>query len=610
MEDEVLYKPKELFDTRLKKQYHEAALEYFEELTATSKVDPQVNKVHVDEYKKAKAAADEMAQKTASARAGKTAAMVFMIICFVVGAILIAASFANGFNWITLVIGIVLIGGGVGLIFLMRSQAKKAAKLAEELKKLRAEEEIKLRQCYADMAPLNALYDWNIPLKVMEKATPIIDLDPYFRPEKLAYLMEKFDFPEETDPNISTVGVISGQIEGNPFVLERVIEHDFRPKTYEGTLVITWTTYSTDSKGRRVAHHHSETLHAYAEHDAPYYIHDTRLVYGNEAAPRLHFTRQPTNAHRMNEKERKKAVDAGAKKLSKLAEKTITAEHSFSPMTNEEFDVFFNALDRDNEVEFRLLFTPLAQANMLDLLEDPAPYGDDFIMVKDGKLTSVATLHSQTFDYSGNPELFLHYDHAEAKSIFLDYCDGFIQSLFFDLAPILSIPLYQMHKSTEYIYNQQYRANVTSYEQEVMANAMAPEIFYPKGADHSLPLILKATKSSKMGKGDGVNIHSMSYKTTPRTDYVSVLGGDGRYHNVPVHWIQYDRVEANNQIGITYADSATRSSYNSALAAGRFKDLLSGNNASSHFERGLLAVYLGKAFDAQADGQIESIFRN
>lgn len=609
MAEEVLYKPKDLFDTRLKKQYHDAAVEYFDSLTTSTNTDPDINKTHVEEYKKAKAAADEAAKKASSAHAGHVAALVFMIICFVGGAVSLIISFAGGFKWLALVIGLVLIAGGVGLIFAMRSAKAKAASLDKELKALREEEARRLRICWDDMAALNAAYDWNIPLVVMEKATPIIDLDPYFRPEKLAYLMEKFDFPEETDPNISTVGVISGQIQGNPFILERVIEHAYGPKTYEGTLTITWTTYTTDSKGNRVSHTHTQTLHATVEHDAPSYVHDTRLIYGNEAAPHLHFSRRPTNAHKLDEKGRKKAIEAGAKRLAKLAEKSITSEHAFTPMGNDEFDVFFDAIDRDNEVEFRLLFTPLAQKNMIELLEEPTPYGDDFIMVKDGKLTSVATLHSQSFNYSGDPEMFLHYDHAAAKTIFVNYCDQFIQNLFFDLAPILSIPLYQMHKSTEYIYGQTYRANVTSFEQEVMANKMKPELFYPKNCDQSLPLLLKATKSSKAGRGDTVTIHSMSYKTTPMTDYVSVLGGDGRYHSVPVHWTKYDRLEANNEIGVTYCENATRKSYNEAFGAGKLNKLLSRDDACAHFERGLLAVFMGKAFDSTADAEIESIFK-
>ena len=209
MEEEVLFKPKELFDKRLKKQYHDAAVEYFDELTKRTGTDPQANKKHVDDYIAAKAAADEMAKRSSSAHSRKVVAIVFMIICFVAGAISLVVAFVGGSKWVALLIGLLLIGGGVGLIFAMRKAKKTAAKLDEELKKLRAEEEKRLKICWDDMHAMNAAYDWNIPLVVMEKATPIIDLDPYFRPEKLAYLMDKFDFPEETDPNVSTVAAIS-----------------------------------------------------------------------------------------------------------------------------------------------------------------------------------------------------------------------------------------------------------------------------------------------------------------------------------------------------------------------------------------------------------------
>ena len=607
MADEILYKPKDLFDTRLQKQYHDAAIEIFDQYADQAHVDVGANKIHVKQYNEAEERVKQFTKKTSSSRGKKIAALIFMILCFVVGIILFIASFMNGFNWIPLVIGIVLILGGVGLIFAFISARKKLKELEKELEKYRAEAARKLQICYDDMAGLNASFDWNMPLVVMEKATPIIDLDPFFKPEKLAYLMDKFGFPEETDPNISTLGVISGQIQGNPFILERVINHDFRPKRYEGTLTISWTTYTTDSKGNRVSHHHTQTLRAEVYHDAPFYTYDTRLIYGNEAAPHLHFARTPTGAHKMDEKKRDKYVRSKAKDLQKLAEKSLTKGngHAFTPMGNDAFDVFFNALDRDNEVEFRMLFTPLAQANMLELLSEPYPFGDDFVMVKDEKLTSVASEHSQTFDYSANPIAFSNYDYEASKANFVAYCDRFITNLFFDLAPILSIPLYQMHKSNEFIYEETYKANVTSYEQEVLANSMEQEIFYPKDCDRSLPLLLKATRSKKAGQGDCVLIHSMSYKTTPRVDYVSVMGGDGRMHQVPVHWIQYDEVSTVVPIGVTYAPT-TRMGYNSIKQ--QLASACKGQISAAHFERGLLGLYLGRDYLDSDDQEIASIF--
>ena len=91
-----------------------------------------------------------------------------------------------------------------------------------------------MKLCYDDMAPLNCRYGWNIPLEVMEKTTPIIDLDPEFSPERLCYLMERFGMKEETDPDTSVLGVTSGHIQGNPFILERVLHHRLGEKTYHG----------------------------------------------------------------------------------------------------------------------------------------------------------------------------------------------------------------------------------------------------------------------------------------------------------------------------------------------------------------------------------------
>ena len=56
---------------------------------------------------------------------------------------------------------------------------------------------------------------------------------------------------------------------------------------------------------------------------------------------------------------------------------------NFTAMTNDKFDVLFGATDRTNETEFRLLFTPLAQNSMINLIENAKPYGDDFYFVKE-----------------------------------------------------------------------------------------------------------------------------------------------------------------------------------------------------------------------------------
>ena len=66
---------------------------------------------------------------------------------------------------------------------------------------------------------------------------------------------------------------------------------------------------------------------------------------------------------------------------------------------NDEFEVLFGGTNRNNELEYRLLFTPLAQKNLLSIIKNPIPYGDDFSFIKDKMINVIRSNHSQTFDY-------------------------------------------------------------------------------------------------------------------------------------------------------------------------------------------------------------------
>ena len=56
-------------------------------------------------------------------------------------------------------------------------------------------------------------------------------------------------------------------------------------------------------------------------------------------------------------------------------------------------------------------------------------------------------------------------------------------------------------------------------------------------------------KSSFVGSKNGVDetcITAYSYDILRRVDIVSVLGGDGHFHNVPVEWDDYIPLKASN----------------------------------------------------------------
>ncbi len=590
---DILYKPKDLYEKQLKGQYHKAAEDYFDKLAEEAGTDKQANAKHVAEYKDLLAKQKVAEEKLNSSKGLKAFFIVLIVLCFLgaLGTVIVGVLNISSMWWMFFITA-TLLGVGIYLIVHISKSLNKVIKQREEvLSAAKAATEAKLKECYADMASLNASFDWSLPGKIMEGVTGIIDLDPYFSEGRLNYLVNKFGFGGEGEENESILGILSGNIQGNPFILKKTLKEDYHDKTYTGTLTITWTTYTTDSKGNTVSHHHSQTLTATSVHKAPFYSKETVLVYGNEAAPHLKFTRAPSSINSLDEKEREKTVRSKMKEINKLADKAITSGTNFTPIGNDEFDAFFGGLDRNNEVEFRLLFTPLAQTNMMSLLSDPKPYGDDFYMVKDGMVNYICSKHSQSFDYSAGPSTYVSYDYTVSRNAFVTYCDEFIKHLFFDLAPLLSIPLYQMHKPKEYIYEDDIAYNYSYYEHEAMANSMDQSLFMPDKCDPSLPVMIKSVSARKNGKLDCVKVHTYSYKTTPKTDYVSVHGGDGRWHDVPVHWIQYDRIDGDNSFDIAYT-GASRKDFNAKLKENnKLSDLVNSSRAA-FFGRGMFSFML------------------
>jgi len=248
----------------------------------------------------------------------------------------------------------------------------------------------------------------------------------------------------------------------------------------------------------------------------------------------------------------------------------------------------FKALDRDHEVQFRLLFTPLAQKNTCDLIKTKLPFGDDFTFVKSKMLNHVYSKHSQGFDFEGNPEKFIHFDYSLAKKNFIEYMDAYFLNFFFDFAPLLNIPLYQQYPTDEFIFKHQYRGNVSNYEAESLANRYDDSYFMPK--ECVTDIILKTEFVTKQGKSDRVNVHAYGYKTIEHTTYVPKCGKDGHTYQVPVVWLEYIPVSSVNQMNVQNHD-ISRKDYLTKVALGGYKNFLDRNTYNNAIicERGLFS---------------------
>ena len=603
MAEEMIYRPREMYEKQLKKQYHEEAIRYFNELVEKAKVDEQANAMHVKEYNKKVEIRKEKEKALNKVKAGKG----WAIVGIVLGGVLAVTFLVLCITGVVPPWGWALVAGGlavVGLmIFLLATRIKNAMQRAKEaLAKAQAEEQAALKVCYDDLAVLNSLYDWNMPHRIMTKVTPILQLDEHYTAKRDAELHDIYGL---VDDECTTLQVLSGSIMQNPFILERVYEREIKDKEYVGTLTITWTTTYRDSKGNSHTQTHTQTLRASAFHPAPFFYKSTRLIYGNEAAPDLSFTRRPNPNSALEGKALDNYVKKRAKELAKKEKRDLTDNNertNFKTMGNEVFDALFDATDRNHEVQFRLLFTALAQTNMVDLLTTKEPYGDDFVFYKDKKINSISSGHSQGFNYVADPSFFIGYDCAACRNFFVDYCDKFLRGLYFDLAPLISIPLYQMHRPAHSFLDENAATWLPRREHEVLANSMDPKAFLPKDADPSLPVYLTEVSSKKNGSVDSTVIHSSSFHTTPMTDYIPVRGGDGRVHSVPVHWIKYDEVHDDFNIG-TVPVGGTQNDYRQIGA-----EILNRYGASFRYQRGLLGFFTGKDEPRMERGDFEKYF--
>lgn len=410
------------------------------------------------------------------------------------------------------------------------------------LKQLQQSCEAKRAEAWGQMAPLNSLFDWDMVPKLVQKTVPRIAFDPYFSNGRMEELCNSFGWTGDLGDEHSIEFSHSGILNGNPFILARTLTHWMGRKTYHGSLQIRWTEQVRGSDGKWRTETRYETLHASVEHPFPEYGNQTFIVYGNEAAPDLSFSRSPSKLSKLEDgffdKMRK---NRAIKKLEKKS-RDIGEGKTFSVMSNREFDALFDATDRNHEVQFRLLFTPLAQQEMLKLLKDnQVGYGDDFSFDKRYMINIVEPAHMRHTDIGGEPEKFYAYELAQARTFFNGYHNDFFRSLYFGIAPLLAIPLYQQHRTHSDIYKDTNSSKSCFWEHEAIANYHGEAEF--KHPDCVTRNILKTASKIEPDGSQRVRVTAHGYSSVERVAYVAVRGGDGRSHQVPIHWSEYFDVQ-------------------------------------------------------------------
>ena len=573
MQANDLLEPELLYKRELKDKHHQSVVDLFDELTKKSGVNVEANQELCSRIYAKQRESQRLRQKLEKT-GGLRGLFIFLI---VLGAILSIVSIPL-FMYQLILAGILFLLFGIGtvvggILLLVKVYKPKARAIEIELDKVNKEVEKMISEAYAQMQPLVCLFDEEMPAQLFHKTAPLVEMDRIFDTKKLEFLIEKYGYKDKDKENVSKIGIQSGSILGNPFAFFKELEMNMLPHVYEGTLVISWTTTVPTKDGFRTVHH-TQTLRATVTKPKPNYSLDTYLMYANEAAPNLTFSRRPSNINTMDDKEIEKYVRKHEKDLYKLAEKEMGKGGTYTPVGNSEFELFFGGLNRNNEVEYRLLFTPLAQKSMLSLLKSKEGYGDDFNLVKSHMINLLNSIHSTGDAIFVDVTRFYDFDYEKIKEKFIDYNDYYFKAIFFDLAPLLCIPLYQQHKAHEYIYKGTIKSNFTSYEHEVMVNRH--DISSLVDPESDTQAILKTNVISNKDGIDTLQVVAHSFKSVKHVEIVPKLGGDGRMHGVPVTWYEYIPLEKESTIAMT------------SIGGDRVKFNKIGNN-SMIFNRGLVS---------------------
>jgi len=469
---------------------------------------------------------------------------VFLILTFVFFSLPIMSAFQTALCALSLILSI------VGIVLLCKKINKKIRNTQNVLTTQIGEANAVLAVAEGQMKGFNDSFSDETALRLAEQTLPFLAFDTYFQNTRLAEL-KTYQYPGFLGNSESTLGTLSGEMYARPFLYERRLTHVMGVKTYSGSLQISWQVRERDSNGNYRTVTKSETLTATLQKPFPEYSANTALYYGHEALDDLTFSRKYAHVEKKSERALEKTVRRGEKKLEDLEEKALKTGDDFTQLLNTEFEVLFNATNRNEDLLFRQMFTVKAQDSMVKLLLSKEGYGDDFIFEKRGKLNVIKSEHSQSGSLGVPAMRYRSHSLQKAEENFIALNEEFLKKVYFDFAPLLLIPVYQQPLIKNQVYS---GGELTAYNHEEIANILAQSLEPQDAATHS---IFKTTLTERTEDSETFSVVAYAYSAHERRTYVTRMGGDGHSHNVPVDWVEYIPTERRSNVRIVRKAAAS-----------------------------------------------------
>ncbi len=544
-------------------EYQEKSNELFEQLVKESGVDAEANRRAMEELR-------NCSRHMISLRAklhGKKTRLFFARVLNLIGLIISFFSirmFYRELKWaVTRSTGFILgnIFGTlkdhlVALIFtaliiflivhckkdLFETRPQEIDELRKEMDNIDGYRQEQLDKWKNELRKLTNLFDAEIPNRLIREVIPTIALDDHFEVKRYLDLTLNYGMENRMCNDNTSLNLISGSILGNSFLVYKTLRNEVYDETYRGERTITYYETYYDSDGHERERSISQTLRASIVRPKQKFYDYCCLVYGNDAADRLEFRRDSSGVHQMSDWQLSRFMKKQNKEIRRKSEEAIRSGGSFTELPNEEFETLFNALNRNDEVGYRVMFTPIAQKNMVALLKDPQ-FGDTFTYIKYHKLNKIINWQNWVIDPPKSQ--FDDSSFDVIKKEYLTYLKTYFKEFYKLFLPILSIPVLCQHKAQSFIYEDEVDFNFNPFMSEMMANEVGADYFRHELTNTQC--ILKTTTVEKRDDIDRVQVDCFSYQAIPQVEYVPVRAGDGCYYDVPVHWVEYRRF-ANSKI--------------------------------------------------------------
>ena len=606
MEQEIL-NPCGDYRSIYKEKHKELATRYLDDLVTQSGVDEIANRETVAKYDHESSLHNAAFRSANRLNGVKIFLIILTCVLFVVGAIMIVvAAMAVPLTIWLLCTGICAVVLGIIpipiIIAVLNPKIKAYRKDVAYHSDLASKY---LQEAWGQAAPLNRLFELDIATHLIEETNPIFDFDDYLDTRSVSLLGDKYGLGTRLGDDHSILNLKSGRLAGSPFVIAKILSHQLGIRTWTGSITISWTT--SNGKGGYVSH--SQTLTASINRPCPYYNTATKVIFGSEAAPDLSFSRSPSSSDGKTDIAIDKMIAKKSKKLEKEAVKA--GNNNYTQMSNPDFEVLFNALDRDHPVQFRLLFTPLAQAEMVKVIkDDEVGYGDDFYFDKIKMLNIVTPKHLDAFDLSGHADNYTSYSIDKIKTVFVTYQMEYFRQFYYSMAPILAIPIYQQYKPSEYLYKDLYQAYLSDWQHETVANLLdSHDLVHP---DSITKNVIKTRFVKRDEDGDQFETLAYGYRGVNHVHYETVWGGDGRSHQVPIHWTEYIQVRKANNVICKLNDSKNIAKMHTSQIRDRIMSYMNEKQIQTfgnYFAPGLCAFVVGKEALRVSDLKMKDVLK-